>query len=168
MGVSAKAQANRHLFAGAYGGGGAGTIADSRKKKSKTVRRAARSHCRSASQEKEHQVTSQSHPSSQKVCFSKERANRGPERSKHTSRPSTSPTMIDGMERRSRSATSPYFVCTRHNVRRAWSIWRDARASVQVQESILHGVAVPWLPKAPPPSTTAYRAKEYHKTKTPS
>ncbi len=33
MGASTKAHANRHLSARAYGGGGAGTIADSGKKK---------------------------------------------------------------------------------------------------------------------------------------
>ena len=32
MGASAKAQANKHLAAGAYGGGGAGTVAEPKKK----------------------------------------------------------------------------------------------------------------------------------------
>ena len=135
------------------------------RKSSKADRRAPRSHCRSATQGKEHPETSQR----QKVRSSKKTASIGAERSKHTSRPSTSPTMTHGGERRSRSATSPYFDYTRHNVPRAWSRWRDARASVQVRDLFLHGVSVLWLPKATPPhSTTAFRAKDYHKTRTPS
>ena len=55
------------------------------------------------------------------------------------------------MPRRSRDSVSPYFDCTRHNVRRAWSRWRDAGASGQVLEWIRHGVSIPWLYGAPPP-----------------
>ena len=57
----------------------------------------------------------------------------------------------DGADRPSRVAVSPYFDCTRHNVRREWSKWRDLGASGQVLEWILHGVSVPWLPGGPPP-----------------
>ena len=58
--------------------------------------------------------------------------------------------MTDGVERRARASVSPYFDCTRHNVRRAWSRWQDAGASVQVLEWIRHGVSIPWLPEGPP------------------
>ncbi len=60
----------------------------------------------------------------------------------------------DGVNRRSRDAESPHFDCTRHNVRQEWSKWRDLGASGQVLEWIRHGVAVPWLTRAPPPLST--------------
>ncbi len=57
----------------------------------------------------------------------------------------------DGVDRRPKSAVSPHFDCTRHNVRAEWLKWRDLGASGQVLEWISHGVAVPWLTGAPPP-----------------
>ena len=59
--------------------------------------------------------------------------------------------VTDGVARPPRSSVSPFFDCTRHNVRREWSRWRDLGASGQVLEWIRHGVAVPWLTGAPPP-----------------
>jgi hypothetical protein len=58
--------------------------------------------------------------------------------------------VIDGVERRAPASLSPYFDCTRHNVRRTWSRWQDAGASVQVLKWIRHGVSIPWLPEGPP------------------
>ena len=57
----------------------------------------------------------------------------------------------DGTDRCPRSAISPYYDCTRHNVRRECSKWRDLGSNDQVLELIRHGVAVPWAPGGPPP-----------------
>jgi hypothetical protein len=59
--------------------------------------------------------------------------------------------VTDGADRCPRSAVTPYFDCTCHNVRREWSKWRDLGASGHVLEWIRHGVAVPWAPGGPPP-----------------
>ena len=65
--------------------------------------------------------------------------------SKRASMQTSEARVIDGVERRPRASVSLYFECTRHNVRRAWSRWQDAGASVQVHEWIHHGVFIPWL-----------------------
>ena len=62
----------------------------------------------------------------------------------------TTTRVSDGVCRRSKDAVSPFFDCTRHNVRRGWSRCRDVGASGQVLEWI-HGVPVPWLTRAIPP-----------------
>ena len=57
----------------------------------------------------------------------------------------------DGADRCPRNAVSPYFDCTRHNVRREWSRWRDLGANGQLLEWIRRGVSVPWITGGPPP-----------------
>ncbi len=96
-GASAKAQANGHLFVGTYGGGGEGTIADSGKKKFENKQARPKKPLPKRNAGKKHPAKNQSHPSRQKVRSSKERDIRGAERSKHSSRPSTSPRVTDGM-----------------------------------------------------------------------
>ena len=59
--------------------------------------------------------------------------------------------VYDGVGRRAGLSLSPYFDCTRHNVRRAWLKWRDAGASDQVLKWIRHNVSVPWLGGERPP-----------------
>ena len=114
---------------------------------SETDRYRPRSRYQNEQQERGHQRRP-SPRSRQMDCSSKERPSRRA-RSKPTSR-RNSPTLSDGVERRSRNSVSHYFECTRHNVRRAWSRWQDAGASVQVLEWIRHGVSIPWLPEGPP------------------
>ena len=57
----------------------------------------------------------------------------------------------DGADRSSKVSVSPYFGCTRHNVRREWLRWKDLGANGQVLGWIRQGVAVPWTNSGPPP-----------------
>ncbi len=120
----------------------------SQRKSSETDRHRPRSRYQNEPQERGHR-RNPSPRSRQKDRSSKERSSRR-EKSKPTSR-RNSPTVSDGVERRSRDSVSPHFDFTRHNVRRACSRWQDAGASVHVQEWIRHGVSIPWLPGGPPP-----------------
>jgi hypothetical protein len=58
---------------------------------------------------------------------------------------------IDEADRSYEVSVSPYFDCTRRNVRREWLKWKDLGTTGQVLEWIRHGVAVPWLQGGPPP-----------------
>jgi hypothetical protein len=60
------------------------------------------------------------------------------------------PSVNYSVEHRAHLHTTPYFDCTRHNVRRQWSKQRDVGASVQVVECFRHGVAIPWKRGGPP------------------